>query len=162
MGRDRWWSPGQEESYWGRRRVREKGAGCSRARDTGRQEGMGGREGVVEADKENNEVSKYILEVTNPDNSFSLLRQWTVPEQKTDPSLYKLRLMSYNILAQEYVAAYPELYTSCDREALGWGVRFRGIKREVVMYEPDIVCMQEVQFYLEADSSNHFQSWLQP
>ena len=83
-------------------------------------------------------------------------------EQKTDPSLYKLRLMSYNILAQEYVAAYPELYTSCDREALGWGVRFRGIKREVVMYEPDIVCMQEVQFYLEADSSNHFQSDLQP
>ena len=60
-------------------------------------------------DKDNNEVTEDILDINNPDDSFSLLRQWTVPEQKTDPSLYKLRLMSYNILAQEYVAAYPEL-----------------------------------------------------
>jgi len=117
---------------------------------------------VVEADRDYNEVSEDILDINNTENSFSPSRQWTVPEQKTSPSLYKLRVMSYNILAQEYVNAYPELYTSCDREALGWGVRFRGIKREVVMYKPDIVCMQEVQFYCEADSSNHFQSDLQP
>jgi len=46
---------------------------------------------------------------------------------------------------------------------LNWGNRITGIQREVVMFEPDIVCLQEVQFNSgEEDSSSHFQSDIEP
>ena len=43
-------------------------------------------------------------------------------------------------MAHDYVGSYAELYRLCDQAALDLG-----IKREVIMFEPDIVCMQEVR-----------------
>eukprot|EP00092_Neocalanus_flemingeri_P018292 GFUD01019798.1.p1 GENE.GFUD01019798.1~~GFUD01019798.1.p1 ORF type:complete len:519 (-),score=155.25 GFUD01019798.1:132-1688(-) len=96
---------------------------------------------------------------------FDQLRLWEqIVGPETDPgqTSTRVRVLSYNILAQEYITEYPELYVRCEESALNWGVRLKGIKREVVMFMPDIVCMQEVQFSSDTDSSTHFQSDLEP
>ena len=49
------------------------------------------------------------------------------------------------VMAQDYVGSYAELYRLCDQAAFDLGCQVEGIKREVVMFEPDIVCMQEVR-----------------
>ena len=49
-------------------------------------------------------------------------------------------------MAHDYVGSYAELYRLCDQAALDLGGQVEGIKREVIMFEPDIVCMQEVQW----------------
>ena len=48
-------------------------------------------------------------------------------------------------MAHDYVGSYAELYRLCDQAALDLGGQVEGIKREVIMFEPDIVCMQEVR-----------------
>lgn len=69
-----------------------------------------------------------------------------------------LRLLSYNVLAQNLLTQHPELYRSKKRFLLNWEYRWGGIQREVVQINPDIVCLQEVQF----KNPNHFLEYFKP
>ncbi|XP_068436564.1 protein angel homolog 1 isoform X2 [Clinocottus analis] len=64
-------------------------------------------------------------------------------------------VMSYNILAQDLLEANPELYTHCPLEVLDWSCRCSLILEEVQKWEPDILCLQEVQ-------ENHYHEQLYP
>ena len=56
-------------------------------------------------------------------------------------------ILSYNILADNLMAAHPNLYTQSRREDLAWAGRWAGLRAELRAMEwPDIVCLQEVQF----------------
>jgi len=58
----------------------------------------------------------------------------------------KFRIMSYNVLAQNLLEDHPYLYRDSSKEVLEWKYRWDGLRREVEELEPDLVCLQEVQF----------------
>uniref|UniRef100_A0A8B9JVW2 Protein angel homolog 1 n=1 Tax=Astyanax mexicanus TaxID=7994 RepID=A0A8B9JVW2_ASTMX len=64
---------------------------------------------------------------------------------------FDFTLMSYNILAQDLLEANSDLYLHCLEETLAWENRFQTILKELQTWEPDIICLQEVQenHYLE-------------
>ncbi|KAL0969134.1 hypothetical protein UPYG_G00222990 [Umbra pygmaea] len=69
--------------------------------------------------------------------------------------LFDFTVMSYNILAQDLLEANQELYTHCPLEVLSWDYRFPNLIREFKKWEPDILCLQEVQ-------EDHFKDQLHP
>jgi len=69
-----------------------------------------------------------------------------------------IRLLSYNVLAQNLLTQHRELYRGKKRFLLDWKYRWDGIQREVVQINPDIVCLQEVQF----KNPNHFLEYFKP
>jgi len=54
--------------------------------------------------------------------------------------------MSYNVLAQNLLETNMQLYRKVDPHFLAWETRWAGIQAEIVDFNPDIVCLQEVQF----------------
>ncbi|XP_026871142.2 protein angel homolog 1 isoform X2 [Electrophorus electricus] len=74
----------------------------------------------------------------------------------TDPwSKFEFTVMSYNILAQDLLEANSELYVHCSEDVLAWDSRFPSILKELQTWQPDILCLQEVQ-------ENHFLEQLHP
>jgi CCR4-NOT transcription complex subunit 6 len=61
----------------------------------------------------------------------------------------KLRVLSYNILADGY--ATPEQYYYCPSWALEWDYRKTGILKEISQHDCDIICLQEVEAKQYAD-----------
>lgn len=55
----------------------------------------------------------------------------------------KFRVLSYNILAEQY--APSERYPYCPSWALSWNYRKQGIIKEILSYESDVICLQEVE-----------------
>ncbi|XP_030070615.1 protein angel homolog 1 isoform X1 [Microcaecilia unicolor] len=68
---------------------------------------------------------------------------------------FEFTLMSYNILAQDLVEQSPELYVHCHPDILSWSYRFQNILQELQHWDPDILCLQEVQ-------ENHYWEQLEP
>ncbi|XP_031134567.1 protein angel homolog 1 isoform X1 [Sander lucioperca] len=64
-------------------------------------------------------------------------------------------VMSYNILAEDLLKANQELYTHCPLEVLDWSYRCSLLLEEIKKWEPDILCLQEVQ-------ENHYHEQLYP
>ncbi|CAA0837491.1 Carbon catabolite repressor protein 4 homolog 1 [Striga hermonthica] len=62
-------------------------------------------------------------------------------------------VLSYNILSDIY--ASTELYSYCPLWALPWSYRRQNLLREIVGYQADIICLQEVQ-------SDHFEEFFAP
>uniref|UniRef100_A0A8C1U879 Angel homolog 1 (Drosophila) n=1 Tax=Cyprinus carpio TaxID=7962 RepID=A0A8C1U879_CYPCA len=60
-------------------------------------------------------------------------------------AVFDFSIMSYNILAQDLLEANPQLYTHCPEEVLVWDQRLRTILKELQIWEPDIICLQEAQ-----------------
>ncbi|KAJ8396847.1 hypothetical protein AAFF_G00011700 [Aldrovandia affinis] len=58
---------------------------------------------------------------------------------------FEFTVMSYNILAQDLLEANPDLYQHCAPEVLAWEFRLQNILREFEKWDPDILCLQEVQ-----------------
>lgn len=54
-------------------------------------------------------------------------------------------LMSYNVLADEYMKSHLYLYQDTPEKHLNWSDRFPKLVAEIVFHSPDIVCLQEVQ-----------------
>lgn len=59
-------------------------------------------------------------------------------------------VLSYNVLADLYTA--NETYTYCPPWALSWQYRRQNLLREIIGYDADILCLQEVQ-------SDHFEDF---
>ncbi|PKA45588.1 Carbon catabolite repressor protein 4 like 1 [Apostasia shenzhenica] len=71
----------------------------------------------------------------------------------TDERTLKFRVLSYNILADHYAAT--DKYGYCPSWALSWSYRRQNLLKEIVGYNVDIICLQEVQ-------SNHFKDFFAP
>lgn len=65
----------------------------------------------------------------------------------------KFTLLTYNVLADLY--ATVEQFPECPPWSLGWSYRRVNLLKELLTYDADILCLQEVQ-------SNHFQDFLAP
>lgn len=56
-----------------------------------------------------------------------------------------LRLLSYNVLAQDLLESHRYLYSQCKEEHLIWETRWKRILEEITSAAPDVICLQEVQ-----------------
>ncbi|KAL8169134.1 UNVERIFIED_CONTAM: hypothetical protein K2H54_038473 [Gekko kuhli] len=70
-------------------------------------------------------------------------------------SLFEFRVMSYNILAQDLIEQSPHLYMHCHPDILSWSYRLANLLQEIQHWDPDILCLQEVQ-------ENHYWEQLEP
>ncbi|XP_025912909.1 protein angel homolog 1 isoform X3 [Apteryx rowi] len=70
-------------------------------------------------------------------------------------SLFEFRVMSYNILAQDLVEQGLDLYLHCHPDILNWNYRLPNILQEIQHWDPDVLCLQEVQ-------ENHYWEQLEP
>ncbi|NXJ78474.1 ANGE1 protein, partial [Trogon melanurus] len=69
--------------------------------------------------------------------------------------LFEFRVMSYNILAQDLVEQSPDLYLHCHADILNWNYRLPNLLQEIQHWDPDVLCLQEVQ-------ENHYWEQLEP
>ena len=79
-------------------------------------------------------------------------------QRKWRPDLYKwqqinlskgirsYKLLSYNILAQDLLVEHLHLYYDIDSKLLRWETRLNKIKDEIANIQPDILCLQEMQY----------------
>jgi len=65
----------------------------------------------------------------------------------------KFTILTFNVLADLY--ASRELYHYCPSWSLTWAYRKQSLLREILSYQADILCLQEVQ-------SDHFEDFWQP
>ncbi|KFV12322.1 Protein angel 1, partial [Tauraco erythrolophus] len=70
-------------------------------------------------------------------------------------SLFEFRVMSYNILAQDLVEQGLDLYLHCHPDILNWNYRCPNLLQEIQHWDPDVLCLQEVQ-------ENHYWEQLEP
>ncbi|KAJ8290447.1 hypothetical protein GJAV_G00013000 [Gymnothorax javanicus] len=103
-------------------------------------------------------------EMTNFEVVWRVWENLTEPHTELEPDIvaglgppepFKFTVMSYNILAQDLLEAHLDLYQHCAPEVLAWEFRFPNILREFVKWDPDILCLQEVQ-------ENHYLEQLYP
>ncbi|NXE76858.1 ANGE1 protein, partial [Cochlearius cochlearius] len=69
--------------------------------------------------------------------------------------LFEFRVMSYNILAQDLVEQGLDLYQHCHPDILNWNYRLPNLLQEIQHWDPDVLCLQEVQ-------ENHYWEQLEP
>ncbi|KAI3930827.1 hypothetical protein MKX01_037273 [Papaver californicum] len=62
-------------------------------------------------------------------------------------------VLSYNILADMY--ASPGRYNYCPASALNWEYRSQNLLHEIIRYDTDVICLQEVQY-------DHFEEFFMP
>lgn len=73
-------------------------------------------------------------------------RRWHVREfVSKDPSSFKFRIVSYNVLAQCY--AKQKQFTKCKPEHLKWDYRKKVLIELLAELDADILCLQEVDNY---------------
>ncbi|XP_031535143.2 protein angel homolog 1 isoform X1 [Vicugna pacos] len=72
-----------------------------------------------------------------------------------DGPQFQFTLMSYNILAQDLMQQSSELYLHCHPDILNWNYRFANLMQEFQHWDPDILCLQEVQ-------EDHYWEQLEP
>ncbi|XP_007530197.1 protein angel homolog 1 isoform X2 [Erinaceus europaeus] len=92
-----------------------------------------------------------------------LWREWEDLSPQPDPQglpagdgpQFQFTLMSYNILAQDLMQQSSELYLHCHPDILSWNYRFANLMQEFQHWDPDILCLQEVQ-------EDHYWEQLEP
>ena len=90
---------------------------------------------------------------------FAQIRSWVPTKVKQHHrSSFQFSVMSYNVLSQNLLKNHLYLYRDSPDQVLEWHYRWQGIKREIMDIQPDIVCLQEVQF----KNPNHFASHFEP
>lgn len=84
------------------------------------------------------------------ETSYDFNRRWTpVGEAKRiGCKLATFKLVSYNILAQDLLLEHLYLYQNIQHEFLTWRRRQQNLQRELLKLNPDILCLQEIQFDL--------------
>ncbi|XP_023162576.1 protein angel [Drosophila hydei] len=73
-------------------------------------------------------------------------REWTLTTKSEANSESKIKLLSYNILAQDLLMEHFFLYVNIKQEWLTWRQRLQNIHREIHKLDPDILCLQEMQY----------------
>ncbi|KAG0226129.1 hypothetical protein BGW42_003918 [Actinomortierella wolfii] len=70
-----------------------------------------------------------------------------IPESMKQKRKNRLLFMTYNILAQALVRR--DMFPLASKKALQWKYRRQNLLEEMLAYAPDIVCLQEVDFWNE-------------
>ncbi|CAI9096076.1 OLC1v1032147C1 [Oldenlandia corymbosa var. corymbosa] len=112
-------------------------------------------------------MSSLLILVTNPVRSLTSLRASSRSIIPTISGLERLgepqsvvknggfRVLSYNLSADMYVRSGRNNYDYCPPEKLTWEYRSQNLLKEILSYEADILCLQEVQ-------SDHYQAFFEP
>lgn len=84
-------------------------------------------------------------------SSKMLSREWipynsAASNSTNTPKKQVLKLLSYNILAQDLLIEHMVMYTGINRNVLLWQYRLERLKEEINRLRPDILCLQEVQY----------------
>ncbi|XP_039845056.1 carbon catabolite repressor protein 4 homolog 3-like isoform X2 [Panicum virgatum] len=80
-----------------------------------------------------------------PQPALPSSRRWVSSEDaSTSSSGDTCTIMSYNILADYNARNHPDLYRDVPWDAMRWDSRRRLIIREIRHWDPDLVCLQEV------------------
>eukprot|EP01025_Chloroclados_australasicus_P006513 TRINITY_DN12093_c0_g3_i4.p1 TRINITY_DN12093_c0_g3~~TRINITY_DN12093_c0_g3_i4.p1 ORF type:complete len:451 (-),score=30.94 TRINITY_DN12093_c0_g3_i4:1842-3194(-) len=80
-----------------------------------------------------------------------------VPYARTAGDPKSIKVLTYNILANLYATANPDQFSYCPSWALNWEFRKHKLVQEILQYEADVICLQEVQ---RQHYNNFFQSQL--
>ncbi|KAJ1258922.1 hypothetical protein BS78_10G113200 [Paspalum vaginatum] len=85
-----------------------------------------------------------------PQSALPSSRRWVFSEDaSTSSSGDACTIMSYNILADYNARNHPDLYWDVPLDAMRWDSRRRLIIREIRHWDPDLVCLQEVDRFQE-------------
>lgn len=76
----------------------------------------------------------------------NLRREWTTP--RTDGQRQLLRVLSYNLLADQYAKDDRMQHDSCPPEFLHRSHRMPLLMHEILSYHADIICLQEVDCHI--------------
>lgn len=87
----------------------------------------------------------------------STVRKWDVlPEDRSSsPSDLKFSIVSYNLLSDKLLFKNKFLYEGCREDVLRWEFRKENLLNELLSYNADILCLQEVD-------ADHYKDWFQP
>ncbi|XP_057651076.1 protein angel homolog 2 isoform X1 [Diorhabda carinulata] len=78
---------------------------------------------------------------------ITALRNWqNVQVRPSSKPGFIFTIMSFNVLAQDLLEIHPYLYHSHDTKSLIWENRWNNIFKEISQLQPDILCLQEVQY----------------
>lgn len=82
----------------------------------------------------------------------ALRRNWEDLSSAHPPELgqessgrFEFTVMCYNILSQNLLEMNKTLYVHCQQDFLSWEYRLKNILGEIKCWDPDILCLQEVQ-----------------
>eukprot|EP00117_Sycon_ciliatum_P012018 scpid51370/ scgid13248/ Protein angel homolog 2 len=87
--------------------------------------------------------------------STGLLNRPVESVVKVDGPGSQFSVVSYNILSDNLREQHPDLYEECNEKFVTWEHRGPQLIREVVSYDADVICMQEVE-------KGHFDATLVP
>ncbi|KAF7813799.1 carbon catabolite repressor protein 4-like protein 3-like [Senna tora] len=88
------------------------------------------------------------LSPRNFDRDPEIERQWIEADQPL-ASEERFTVASYNILADRNASEHRDLYTNVPSHYVKWDRRRRVICTELFGWDPDIICLQEVDKYVE-------------
>ncbi|MBN3306576.1 NOCT protein, partial [Amia calva] len=77
-----------------------------------------------------------------------LRRSFVFPPRDVPSQHHSIRVMQWNILAQA-LGEGKDSFVQCPLEALNWAERKYLILEEILMYRPDVLCLQEVDHYFD-------------
>ncbi|XP_012488446.1 carbon catabolite repressor protein 4 homolog 3 [Gossypium raimondii] len=85
---------------------------------------------------------------TSYDSPPEILRQW-IELQQPLASHDRFTVASYNILGDRNASKHKDLYLNVPSNYIRWGYRKRVLCEEIMRWNPDIICMQEVDKYFD-------------
>ncbi|XP_028398583.1 protein angel homolog 2-like [Dendronephthya gigantea] len=91
-------------------------------------------------------------------NKFSMRREWQalIPEAgQCRPDEFSFSIVTYNILSDSLLYENMFLYEECYHEDLGWEFRKEKLLSELLGYDAEILCLQEVD-------ACHYENWFRP
>ncbi|CAG0895688.1 unnamed protein product [Cyprideis torosa] len=80
--------------------------------------------------------------------SYKRYRPWVqlrTEDELRSSAFFRLKMMSFNVLAQDLLEGHRFLYKFCTNEDLTWEVRRERIFQAIKEADPTVLCMQEIQ-----------------
>lgn len=93
------------------------------------------------------------LRQRNFDPDPEIERHWVEADHQPLVSTERFTVASYNILADRNAFEHRDLYVNVPSQYLKWSHRKRVICKELFGLDPDIICLQEVDRYVEISNA---------
>ncbi|KAG5030192.1 hypothetical protein AAZX31_05G217600 [Glycine max] len=94
-------------------------------------------------------VASQIQWHTRSRNIPQIKRHWVEASDQSLASQERFSVASYNILGDRNASQHSDLYVNVPSRYINWGRRKRVICDELFGWDPDIICLQEVDKYFE-------------
>lgn len=86
---------------------------------------------------------------TNSNSSRGIQRRWVEAIDQSHASPERFTVASYNILADRNASQHTDLYVNTPSRYINWNRRQKILSDELFQWNPDIICLQEVDKYVE-------------